>query len=149
MPLVLLDTNLLMYAHDHHDAPRQAQAIRVLQALQSNGTGRLSVQCLAEFASAATRRLSPPLTRTEAALQVERWAQAFPVFSLTSQIVLAAVRGARDYRLAYYDAQLWATALLNQVPVIFSEDFADGSRLEGVRMVNPFSAKFVLADWTQ
>ncbi len=46
-----------------------------------------------------------------------------------------------------FDAQLWATALLNQVPVIFSEDFASGASLEGVRLVNPFSSGFDLADW--
>jgi len=42
---------------------------------------------------------------------------------------------------------LWATARLNQVPVIFSEDFASNSVLEGVRFVNPFAPDFSLEDW--
>ena len=90
---------------------------------------------------------SDTLTRAEAVVQVEHWARAFPVYTLTPQIVVTAVRGARDHRLNDYDAQLWATALLNQVPVIFSEDFASGSTLEGVRWVNPFAPEFVLEDW--
>jgi predicted nucleic acid-binding protein len=105
------------------------------------------VQCLAEFASVSTRRLTPRLTGDEAVVQVEKWAQAFPVYPLTPEIVLAAVRGARDRRLSYYDAQLWATALLNQVPLIFSEDFASGASIEGVRLVNPFAPEFRLRDW--
>jgi predicted nucleic acid-binding protein len=48
---------------------------------------------------------------------------------------------------AEYDAQIWATARLNQVPVVFSEDFRDGTTLEGVRFVNPFSSEFLLEKW--
>ncbi len=33
---------------------------------------------------------------------------------------------------SYFDAQIWATARLNQVPTIFTEDFTNGRRLEGV-----------------
>src|SRR5258708_7074117 len=119
MPPVLIDTNVLIYTYDYQDARRCEQALLVVAALHLKGLGRLSVQCLAEFASAATRQLAPKLTRAEALVQVEKWAQAFPVFPLTPAIVITAARGARDYQLSYYDAQLWATALLNQVPVIF------------------------------
>ena len=49
--------------------------------------------------------------------------------------------------MSYYDAQLWATARLNQVPIIFSEDFAAGSVVEGVRFVNPFAEGFALNSW--
>jgi predicted nucleic acid-binding protein len=62
-------------------------------------------------------------------------------------IVLEAGRGARDHGLAYYDAQIWAAARLNQVTTVFSEDFSDGQTLEGVRFVNPFASGFRLEDW--
>jgi len=52
-----------------------------------------------------------------------------------------------DHKLSCYDAQVWATARLNQLPVVFSEDFRDGSTLEGVHFVNPFSPKFLLEKW--
>jgi predicted nucleic acid-binding protein len=147
MAVALIDTNVLIYAYDVQDQARQAQALRVLDELQSLGNGRLSVQCLSEFASVAVRRLAPPLTRAQVVIEVEKLALAFMVYPLTAQIVLTATRGARDHRLHYYDAQLWATALLNQVPVIFSEDFASGASLEGVRLVNPFAPAFRLSDW--
>ena len=53
----------------------------------------------------------------------------------------------REHGLSYYDAQIWAVARLNQVPVIFSEDFNSNSVLDGVRFVNPFSAEFDLTAW--
>jgi predicted nucleic acid-binding protein len=62
-------------------------------------------------------------------------------------IVIEAARGVRDHSLAYYDAQIWAAARLNQVSVIFSEDFNIGSTLEGISFVNPFASDFVLEAW--
>jgi hypothetical protein len=32
-------------------------------------------------------------------------------------------------------------------PLIFSKDFRDGSILEGIRFVNPFSPEFLLEKW--
>ena len=62
-------------------------------------------------------------------------------------VVPEAVRGARTHHLSDYDAQVWAAGRLNQVGIVFGEDFADGSTLEGVRFVNPFAAEFALEAW--
>lgn len=138
----LLDTNLLIYLFDQNWPEKQAQAQQVLDQMELTGAGRLSVQNLAEFFSVATRKLSPPLTPAEALTQVTLFARLWPVLDLTQLIVLEAGRGVRDHQLSYYDAQLWATARLNQVPVIFSEDFAHEAFLEGVRFLNPFHPDF-------
>jgi len=63
---------------------------------------------------------------------------------LTGSIVLEAVRGVRTYRMAYGDAQIWASARLHQIPLIFTEDFNIGAVIEGVRFVNPFEEGFDL-----
>ncbi len=147
MPLILLDTHVLVYACDPGERIKRDQAARVLRALEQSGGGRLSVQGLSEFVSATTRRLRPPLTTAEATQQVERLMASFPIFELTPMVVLEALRGVRDHQLSYYDAQVWATARLNQVPVIFSEDFKSNATLEGVRFVNPFASNFILEDW--
>lgn len=147
MPLILLDTNVIVYACDPGEPVKRERAGQVLRFLEQAGNGRLSVQTLSEFVSATTRRLRPPLTMTEATQQVERLMLSFPVFDLTPMVVLEALRGARDHQLSYYDAQVWAAARLNQAPVIFSEDFNNGATVEGVRFVNPFTSDFVLENW--
>lgn len=60
---------------------------------------------------------------------------------------MEALRGAREHSVSYYDAQIWACAHLNQIPVIFSEDFSDRRVIEGVRFTNPFSETFELEKW--
>ena len=147
MPLILMDTNLLVYLYDQKHPERQAQSQRVLEQLELSRNGRLSVQSLAEFFSVATRKLSPILTAAEALHQIDLFLRLWPVFDLTPMVVLEAGRGVRDHHLSYYDAQIWAAARLNQVPFVFSEDFQDGRVLEGVRFVNPFTPGFVLESW--
>jgi predicted nucleic acid-binding protein len=147
MAPILIDTNVLIYLYDQNQPVRQQQAQYVLEQLELSQSGRLSVQCLAEFFSVATRKLTPQLTAAQALQQVGLLARLWPVFDLTPMIVLEAGRGVRDYKLSYYDAQIWASARLNQVEIIFSEYFSDHVVLEGVRFVNPFAPAFELETW--
>lgn len=87
------------------------------------------------------------LTVLDAARQVERLACVWPVLDVTSQIVIEATRGVREHQFAFWDAQIWASARLNQVPVILFEDFNTGAVIEGVRLVNPFAGEFRIEDW--
>lgn len=147
MTAILIDTSVLVYAHDRGEYTKQGQAIETLEQLQLTGSGRLSAQCLAEFFRATTRGSLPRLTVLEAARQVERLARVWPVLDVTPQIVIEATRGAREYQFNFWDAQIWAAARLNQIPVIFSEDFDAGAVIEGVRFVNPFAEDFRIEDW--
>lgn len=144
---ILVDTNVLVYAHDRRFPDKQRRAVQVLVALRAAGIGRLGTQCLAEFFNSTTRRIGGLLSQEEAATQVADLAEGWPVLSLTSAIILEAVRGVRQHHMNYWDAQIWASARLNQVDAVFSEDFNSGSSLEGIRFINPFAADFDLAFW--
>lgn len=144
---VLVDTNVLVYAYDRSEPAKQAQALHVLSDLQANRAGLLSVQVLIEFYNAVTRRISQPLTPQQADERIRNLAVAWPVLDITPLIALEAVRGALQHQMPIWDAQVWATARLNQIPAIFSEDFSDGALTEGIRMVNPFAAAFQVHDW--
>ena len=147
MTSILIDTNVLVYFYDPNTPDKQKKAEIVLNHLQQTGTGCLSVQNLSEFISVGIRKLDPPLTAEEAFEQAAMLAEAWPVFNLTPMIILEAARGVRDHTLAYYDAQIWASARLNQIPDVFSENFQDGLILEGVRFINPFNDGFSIEDW--
>jgi len=147
--MVLVDTNVLVYAHDPAEPVRRVTARAVLDRLEL-GAGALSAQALSEFLSVTTRPargMPPRLTPAEALAQVERLVRSFRIIELTSTIVMEAGRGVRDHQLSYYDAQVWACARLHQISVVFSEDFQDGMSLDGVRFVNPFAQGFELAQW--
>jgi predicted nucleic acid-binding protein len=147
MNQILIDTKVLVYAHDVNEPGRQTRAPDILGQLQESAYGRLSVQSLAEFFSVATRKLIPAITASAAGSQVELLIRTFSVLHLTPAIVLEATRGVRDHDLEYWDAQIWAMAKLNQIPLVFSEDFRVGQSIEGIRFVNPFAPDFSIDRW--
>lgn len=138
----LVDTNVLVYAYDPTDAAKQKRAAGVLAILGNLGAGVLSAQILSEFFVVATRRIPEPLSPTEAERSVTNFLRSWAICELTGWTVLEAVAGVRRHRLSYWDSLVWATAKLNQIPVVLSEDFEDCRILEGVRFLDPFRAGF-------
>jgi hypothetical protein len=96
MTAILIDTDLLVYAHDRGEFIRQGRAIEVLSQLQAIGSDSLSVQCLAEFYSVAICGCEPMLSVVDPSTQVARLARVWPVIDVTPQIVLEATRGVRE-----------------------------------------------------
>lgn len=144
---IIVDTNILLYAYDKAEPLKQPQALTVLDHLATQRLGVLTPQVLAEFFVNATRKLEPPLTIESAYERIQNYILAWEILDTTGAVVLEAVRGVRAYQMAFWDAQIWATARLHQVTVIFTEDFSDGAVIEGVRFVNPLADVFDLKRW--
>ncbi len=120
--------------------------LRSLNYLVSNGIGAISTQVLSEFFTIVTRKITLPLTVEDAYTQLQVFIRAWPVLTVTSKVVLEAARGVRDYQINFWDAQLWAAAKMNSIPVILSEDFNTGAIIEGVTFINPFAASFQITE---
>lgn len=141
----LIDTNILVYALDRAEPVKQARAIDVLAVLKESGLAAVSTQILAEFFNAVMLRLKVPLSPAEAYDKTEAITQRFSVIEVSQATVLEAARAARDYQISYWDAQIWATAKLNQIPYVLTEDVPGREMLEGVRFINPLRNDFDLA----
>jgi predicted nucleic acid-binding protein len=144
---VLLDTNVLVYAYERSEPAKQQRASDLLNALLAKAVVKISTQVLAEFFVTITRKLSAPLALDMARERVQRYMLLCDVVDVTRATVVEAMRGAREYRLHYWDAQIWAAARLAGIGLVFSEDFHHGAVLDGVRFINPFRPDFRIADW--
>ena len=144
---IFLDTNVVVYAYDRSESFKQSKIVPVLDELSSIGAGALSTQVLCELFVALTSKIRSPLSQKDGVQRVERHMQIWTVLNVTSVIILEALRGVRKHHFSFWDSLVWATAKLNQISIIFSEDFADGSTVEGVRFVNPFNEAFELSEW--
>jgi predicted nucleic acid-binding protein len=140
----LVDTNVVVYAYDRTEPAKQLQAFQVMDQLAASARGALSVQVLAESFAALTRKIRAPLRPKEAYQRIQNYQQSWPVLDLTGLIALEAARGVVDHRLNFWDSLIWATARLNQVRLVLSEDFSSGAAIEGVRFENPFAEGFTL-----
>lgn len=143
----VLDTNVLVYAHDDGSADKYQRAGDLIHQLASHGGAAVPAQVLAEFASVCFRKLVPTPTSDVVLEEIERLEAAFPVLPLHAGVVREAIRGVRDHRFAYCDAQIWAVARLAQAPFVLSEDFPVGARIEGVTFLDPLAADFTLSEW--
>lgn len=147
---ILMDSNILIYMFDPGDEYRRKKAVEIVVALGDTGEGCLSAQCISEFYSVVTRekRGNPPfLSSRLAAQKSDELARSFETFPVTLPVVLEAVRGSIRHQIHFWDALIWAAARLNQIPIVFSEDFSDNTTLEGVRFVNPFTPQFQMSEW--
>jgi len=136
---VLIDTNVLVYAYDRQAGEKQRQALEIMDYWIHRKKASISVQVLSEFIVVAASKLNPPLEQEELLATVDRLSRSFVVFPLTAFVAREALRGMQSYQLSYWDAQIWAVAHLNQIPVILTEDIPGQQYIEGVRYKNPFS----------
>lgn len=138
----LVDTNVLVYAYDRSEPDKRASSLELLDRLALSGQGVLSLQILAEFFVAVTRNIAQPLSVALAEERILNYLRSWRTVGVTNMVFREAVRGVREHQLGFWDAQIWATARLNQIPTILSEDFSHGRTLEEVRFLNPFAPSF-------
>jgi len=136
----LVDTNILVYAYDRSEPDKQAKALELVDTLARDNSGYLSPQILAEFFTVVTRKIAAPLSMEQGYASLSNYIQSWDIVDLTSAIVLEGARGVIDHRLSFWDSLIWATARMNQIPAILSEDFSHNSVIEGVRFINPFES---------
>jgi predicted nucleic acid-binding protein len=139
---LLIDTNVLVYAEDSRDARKQAIASEILRGLRRRGPAGLTTQVLGEYWRVVTKGARPLLSRTDATRRVRRFATMSPVLGIDVEVTLEAARLASTRSLAYWDAQLIATAKVNGIGLVLSEDFADAIEIEGVLVLDPFAPHF-------
>ncbi len=147
MNKIFVDSNIIVYAYDRSEPEKQRRALAILDYLTDARAGVISAQVMSELFSAATRRIQIPLSPADAYQRLENYQQSWKIVSVTPEIVLEGVRGVRDYQFSLWDGQIWAAARLNQITVVFSEDFSVGSVIEGVRFVNPLIDDFRIEEW--
>ena len=137
---VLVDTNILVYRVDPRFPEKQRRATAALRRGLADGTARVPHQAVIEFVAAVTRPRQPggPLLSTSEALhEAEQIVAQFPVLYPNEAVLRLALRGAAAYRLAWFDAHLWAYAEHFGLAELWSEDFEHDRMYGTVRAVNP------------
>ena len=102
----------------------------------------ISQQTLTEVSStfAHPRKLAlPPAAAIEV---IEDIASVWTVHQVTAEVVVAGLHAVERWGISFYDAQLWAAAALNKIPVMLSEEFPHGLVLDPVLFLDPFCDEF-------
>jgi predicted nucleic acid-binding protein len=131
-----LDTNILVYSVDGRAGPRHRSAVEIVdRAVEADCW--LTLQALSEFYVAVTRKRM--MRRGDAAAQIIDWMATFPSAAVNAAAIQTALADSLAGRAAYWDALLVATAAQAQCTLVLTEDMADGARIGGVGVHNPFA----------
>lgn len=134
--LAFFDTNVLLYADDAGAPEKRERAIALIGEHQREGRMVVSLQVMQEYFAAATRKLG--VAAVTAQRKVEILARG-RVVRFTEADVIAAIELHRLEQVSFWDAMIVHAARAAKVPVLYSEDLADGVRMAGVMVRNPFA----------
>lgn len=129
------DTNVLVYSDDKGAPAKQRRVIELVSEHRRAGTGVVSLQVLQEYFVTVTGKLH--LDPSTARRKIELLAE-FDVATPDVADVLAAIDLHRLHGFSFWDALIVRAAKQSGCSVLFSEDFQDGRKADGVRVVDPF-----------
>ena len=132
--LTFVDTNVLAYAYDADSGDKGERAREVLAEIDG---AVVSTQVVLEFFAVLTRTLG--LTR-DAADEAVGSLMELEVVATDARLVSDGLRISRDHDISHWDAMIVAAAAASGCDILLTEDLNDGQVIEGVRVVNPFSA---------
>jgi len=136
--LEFVDTNVLVYAYDNQNAPKQQQAKMLLRRLWQEQTGCISIQVLQEFYVTITQKLAHPLTAVQSA-QIVADLSSWQVHQPKIEDVLAAIQIQQHHQLSFWDSMIVCSAAWLGCHIIWTEDLNNGQSIEGCLIRSPFA----------
>jgi predicted nucleic acid-binding protein len=137
MPLVFVDTNVLLYAFDEADPAKRDLSRAWLAACWRGRCGRLSTQVLNEFYSNARKKVAAAISAGDARSEVRRYQQWKP-WLIDQATVETAWAVESRCGINYWDALLVAAAQHRGCTLLLTEDLQHDQRIDRLRIVNPF-----------
>jgi predicted nucleic acid-binding protein len=134
-----IDTNVFIYQLEASDPGKRAIADRIIREGVSTGNACISYQVVQECLNTVLRKAEVPLGVEGARSYLE--AVLAPLLRIPASLGLyqrALDLGVR-YRYGFYDSLIIAAALAAGCRTLWSEDFQNGQRIEGLTIRDPFS----------
>lgn len=131
-----LDTNVLVYAYDVSDPPKQNVAQGLVKRAVA-GQIVASSQVLAEFATTLLHKLSPPVPAQDV-ITILDTLSPIRLIATDSGLIRRAVEARAKYGLHFWDCMIVAAAERAGCERLWSEDLNAGQTYFGVAVANPF-----------
>lgn len=136
MKSVFVDTNVLIYMRDASEPLKRSVATAWVERLVARGLVVISPQVLNEFVSVSLRRFDDALDDLETRVG---FLATFCKVDLNARTTARALDLQRNRMISWWDAVLVASALDHGCELLLTEDLNDGQRIDGLRVVDPFT----------
>jgi len=131
-----VDTNVLIYVHDDRDPVKQATADALVQSLTS---AVLLWQVACEYIAASRKPVASGYSVDMAWADIRKLQKVWLPKMPTVDVLFRAEDVMKRHSLSSWDALVVAACLEAGVTRLYTEDFGDFFRAEGLEVVNPFA----------
>jgi predicted nucleic acid-binding protein len=131
-----VDTNVLLYVHDYRDPAKQATAKALVDSLPD---AILLWQVACEYIAASRKFASLGYSGDKAWQDIHKLRELWSVQLPTWEILERTEELMQRYSLSSWDALLVAACLEVGVTRLYTEDFDNSVRAEGLEVINPFA----------
>ena len=139
--IILLDTNVLIYAFDSSEKIKHKIAAEILEkSLRGDLRIALSAQNLVEFFFVVTKKIETPLDLVDAEniiVKLSKFKGIEKVF-YSSETIVKSMDILKMYQLSIWDSILIATMIENGIFIIYTEDEKGFNKVNNIKVVNPF-----------
>ncbi len=134
---VIVDTNILVYAHDTDAGEKHASAAHAMADLWESRRGILSTQVLQELYITLTRKVASPVTGNFARRLIRNYLTWELVLN-DGAIILHAGEIGENHKLSFWDGLIVAATHSKNAAIILNDEMNHGQIIEGIRIENPF-----------
>ena|SRR5271165_2479825 len=133
-----LDTNIIFYSFDQQPSDKGEIADRLLQEALLTRKGAISYQVVQEFFNVARKRSPGPMRLEEAEHYLSAVLSPLCTIHSSPALFYKALQLVERFQLQWYDALIVAGALEAKCGILYSEDFQNGQKFDGLEIRNPF-----------
>lgn len=135
-----LDSNVFIYLVDADNPAKQRQAEQLITRALASGSGSISFQVVQETLNVLTRKLQTVIAQDDARRFLENVLMPLWRIMPSQGLYTRALDLHAAYRYSFYDSLIIAAALTGGCTRLYSEDMQHGQQIEGLTIVNPFTA---------
>jgi predicted nucleic acid-binding protein len=132
-----IDTHILIYAEISDEPAKRKMALTAIKSLYETANAVLSTQVLQEYCNVALKKLK--LTPGHIRSQLDFY-ETFEIITITPHMIRLGLDLHQTRNLAFFDAMVIASAQTAGCSAVLSENMNAGEMINGVKIVNPFSA---------
>jgi predicted nucleic acid-binding protein len=141
MTRILVDTNILIYAHHKREKDKHEQCAKIVNGLVDSDGIVLSIQNLVEFSRVLSEKALPSIDNELIRQYIFDLSEASTVISYSEHTIMAALMLSKQHKIHFFDALLAATMQENGISKILTENTKDFKKVKWLEAESPFEKK--------
>jgi len=130
-----------VYAVDNIEKTKHELSKKILlEIIDTDKCFALSIQNLSEFISVSTKKISNPISLSQAREIIERLSELpnLKILNIGTKTIILATEISEKYKIHYWDALIAAVMKENMITEIITENESDFSKIPWIEVINPF-----------